>query len=74
MTANFLIALAELLRECPSCHKVTLDDGKLDISSNKITRTCKCGYSIELDIKEGINVSQQKILVEDNKSQKKGGN
>lgn len=65
MTANFLIALAELLRECPMCHKVTLDnESKLEIASDKAIRTCKCGYKIELDIKENDKVSQPKILNE----------
>lgn len=66
MTTNFLIALAELLRECPMCHKVTMNEtSKLEIGSNKVVRTCQCGYKIELDIKEGNEVPNKKILNED---------
>lgn len=79
MTTNFLIALTELLRECPACHKISLDqNSKLEISSDKIIRTCKCGYKIEMLIKEGTNVvkeePQLKILNENvNKEEKENG-
>ena len=67
MTANFLIALAELLRECPMCHKVSLDDcGSLDISSTKAIRTCKCGYKIELDITEGKEEPKKTKILNEN--------
>ena len=56
MTTNFMLQLAKALEQCPKCHKITLDNNsRLDVSSNKIVRTCQCGYSIEISIKESLN-------------------
>ena len=74
MTTNFMLQLAKALEQCPKCHKVTLDSNStLDISSSKIVRTCQCGYSIEISIKESLNNNQEpeperKILLENDKS------
>ena len=60
MTTNFMLQLAKALEQCPKCHKITLDNNsRLDVSSNKIVRTCQCGYSIEISIKESLNSNQE---------------
>ena len=67
MTTDFMLTLAKLLEHCPKCHKTTLNEfSRLDISSSKMSRTCQCGYSIEINIKENtINPEEQrKILLE----------
>ena len=67
MTVNFMLSLAKLLEQCPKCHRTTLDEfGKCEISPSKIIRSCQCGYSIEIDIKENIinPEGQRKILLE----------
>ena len=72
MTADFMLTLAKLLEHCPKCHKTTLNEfSRLDISSSKMSRTCQCGYSIEISIKESLNSNQEperKILLENDKS------
>ena len=72
MTTNFMLQLAKALEQCPKCHKITLDNNsRLDVSSNKIVRTCQCGYSIEISIKESLNSNQEperKILLENDTS------
>ena len=57
MTVNFMLSLAKLLEQCPKCHRTTLDE---------IIRSCQCGYSIEIDIKENIinPEGQRKVLLE----------
>lgn len=67
MTTDFMLTLAKLLEHCPKCHKTTLNEfSRLDISSSKMSRTCQCGYSIEINIKENIinPEEQRKILLE----------
>lgn len=72
MTTNFMLQLAKALEQCPKCRKITLDNNsRLDVSSDKIVRTCQCGYSIEISIKESLNSNQEperKILLENDKS------
>lgn len=74
MTTDFMLTLAKLFEHCPKCRKTTLDNySKLDISSNKLVRTCSCGYSIEISINESINENanvDRKILLEEKEQSK----
>lgn len=66
MNALDFLKVSKLLNDCPNCsnHLIGNGQGTLEVEDDLIKRTCKCGFQVELNIRDGVNEKKIKLEID----------
>ncbi|MCY7500218.1 DUF3797 domain-containing protein [Bacillus pumilus] len=66
MNALDFLKVSKLINDCPNCsnHLIGNGEGTLEVEEDSFKRTCKCGFSIELNTQDGFNKKKIKLEID----------
>ncbi|MFC5775168.1 DUF3797 domain-containing protein [Ectobacillus antri] len=67
MNVMIYLKVAPLINDCPNCGNQFVGNGQgtLEVDDNIIKRTCKCDFSFEYDVNNGIEKKKVKLAIDE---------
>ena len=63
MKATLSLALCQVYERCPECKSTLIGygEGTLMVDDTTFTRTCRCGFKVDITVKEQKNLYLKKV-------------